>query len=67
MVNHFLVRSEATLKKNFVSCPAGGRICGQSGGGKIFFFTLFFFFFKKILTKKIFFGQNEKKKVPILQ
>ena len=33
---------EATLKKKFVSCPAGGRNCGQSGGRKILFFPCFF-------------------------
>ena len=27
----------------FVSCVAGGRNCGQSGGRKIFFFRFFFF------------------------
>ena len=30
-------RSKATLKKKFVSCPAGGRNYGQSGGRKLFF------------------------------
>ena len=36
------IECQATLKKKFVSCPAGGRNCGQLGGRKIFFFTLFF-------------------------
>ena len=29
---------QATLKKKFVSCPAGGHNNGQSGGRNIFFF-----------------------------
>ena len=29
---------KATLKKKFVSCPAGGHGCGQLGGRKIFLF-----------------------------
>ena len=29
--------------KKFVSCSAGGRHCGQSGGRNIFFFLLLFF------------------------
>ena len=32
-------------KKKFVSCPAGGLNCGQSGGRKIVFFSVFFFLF----------------------
>ena len=31
------------LKKKFVSCPAGGRNCGQSGCRKFFFLLLFLF------------------------
>ena len=31
---------QATFKKKFVSCPAGGRIYGHSGGRKL---LLFFF------------------------
>ena len=34
----------ATLTKKFVSCPAGGRNYGQSGGRKILFFSVFFSF-----------------------
>ena len=33
--------SKATLKKKFVSCTAGGRNYGQSGGCKIFLFFSF--------------------------
>ena len=29
-------RHQATLKKSFVSCPAGGRNYGHSGGRKFF-------------------------------
>ena len=35
------MNNEATLKKKFVSCPAGGHNFGQSGGRKIFFFFFF--------------------------
>ena len=58
-------KNKATLKKMFVSCPAGGRNCGQLGGRNIFFLSC-----KKILkflTKKIKKIKNDKKKVPILQ
>ena len=37
------LRPRATLKKKFVSCPADGRNCGQSGGHKI----VFLFFLRK--------------------
>ena len=33
---------EAVNKKKSVSCPAGGRNCGQSGGRNFFFFHVFF-------------------------
>ena len=33
--------NKATLKKKYVSCPAGGHNSGQSGGRKIFFFLFF--------------------------
>ena len=45
-------------KKKFVSCPAGGRNCGQSDGFKIFIFFLTIFFF---LMKK------RKKKFPVTE
>ena len=51
-------------KKKFVSCTAGGRNYGQSGGRKIFFFFFFFGFCKKIvkiILKKIGIVGNEKK------
>ena len=35
--------SQATLKKKFVSCPAGGNNNGQSGGRKKKFFYINFF------------------------
>ena len=31
------VTCQATLKKKFVSCPAGGQNCGHSGGRNVFF------------------------------
>ena len=34
---------QATLKKKFVSCPAGGHTSGQSGGRKMFFSFYYFF------------------------
>ena len=49
--------SKATLNKKLVSCPAGGRNCGQSGGHKIFFSP--FFFCKKMM---IFLKEKKKKK-----
>ena len=36
--------TKATLKINFVSCPAGGRNYGHLGS-RNFFFSFFFFFF----------------------
>ena len=39
--------AEATLKKKFVSCTAGGRNYGQSGGRKKN--SVFFFFFFQIV------------------
>ena len=47
---------QAVNKKKSVSCPAGGRSYGQSGGRK-FLFHLFYF-----LVGKYF--KNEKKKLP---
>ena len=63
--------SKATLKKKFVSCTAGGRNYGQSGGCKLkkirVFLCVFFFLggggkklVKIILQKKVF-VENEKK------
>ena len=38
----WLCSPKATLKKKFVSCPAGGHNSDQSGGRKIFlFFNIF--------------------------
>ena len=31
------------IKKKCVSCPAGGKNCGQSGGRKILFYFIYFF------------------------
>ena len=42
IANYMVSVTQATLKTKFVSCPAGGHNCGQSGGRKIFFFFFFF-------------------------
>ena len=55
-----LENTKATLKKKFVSCPAGGRNYGHSGGRKFFFFFLFLFFFGKKITKIL---QKKNKKI----
>ena len=48
-------KGQATLKKKFVSCPAGGPNHGYSGGRKHFLFSfLFFFLARKLLI--FFFG-----------
>ena len=56
---------EATLKKKFVSCPAGIHTSGQSGGRKIFlFFNIFFLCIEmvgKMLGKKENIRECEKK------
>ena len=49
LTNH--INFQATLKKKFVSCPAGGRNCGQSGGRKIVLFLVIFLFFGKKMMK----------------
>ena len=40
-----IIHAEAVNKKKSVSCPAGGRNCGQSGGRNFNFFILCFFHF----------------------
>ena len=42
---------KATLK--FVSCPALGHNCGQSGGRKIFFFFFFYPLCIEMVEKKL--------------
>ena len=51
---------QATLKNKFVSCPAGGHNCGQSGGRKIFFFPLCIEMVEKNAGKKRKIGKYEK-------
>ena len=53
-------------KKKSLSCPAGGRYYGQSGG-RNFFLSIFFFLVGEccpFLEKKNFW-KNEKKKYPV--
>ena len=50
-------RIEATLKKKLVSCPAGGRNYGYSGGCN------FFFFFFLVREKQNFFGKKKNRKL----
>ena len=59
--------NEAKLKKKFVSCPAGGRNCGQSGGRNFFFFPHFFSPMKilSIFRKKKKLAKMKKKKSPV--
>ena len=60
----------ARLKITFVSRPAGGRNCGQSGGRNFisFFFLLIWGVWLEnivhILRKKLFFFGKKEKKVP---
>ena len=42
VVQLYNFHTEACLKKKFVSCVAGGRNCGQSGGRNFFIFFCFF-------------------------
>ena len=67
---HTLITYKAVHKKKSVSCAAGGRNYGQSGG-RIFFFFFFHIYFSLIgkycpfLKKTTFFCKNEKKKAPV--
>ena len=55
---------KAVNKKKSVSCPAGGRNCGQTGGRNFFFFFPFYFLLCKEILSFFFEGgewKNEKK------
>ena len=58
-VGSMLFMPEATLKKKFVSCPAGGHNSGHSGGRKIFFFLIYFLHCIEIIWKML----NKKRKI----
>ena len=51
---------EATLKKRFVSWPAGGQTYGHSGGHTFFFFLFF------LVRKSLKFCKNKKRSTPPL-
>ena len=55
-----LIYVQATLKKKFVSCPAGGRNYGYSGGRSFSFFVLFFFCKRRT---EIFLGEKKNRKL----